>query len=95
MKTYFRVWAALLLLLGLTVGVAYIHLGPFNTIAAMSIAVVKAVVIGVYFMHLRNSSRLTWVFAGAGFFWLLIIFTLALGDYATRSWMSPPTVWTP
>ena len=92
-RTYITVWAGLLILLGLTVGAAYVPLGPFNTITAVSIAVTKAVIIALYFMHLRNSPRLMWVFAGAGFFWLLILFTLVLGDYATRNWMPAPTVW--
>jgi cytochrome c oxidase subunit IV len=94
-RTYITVWVSLLVLLGLTVGAAYIPLGEFNTITAITIAVIKAVIIGLYFMHLRYSSRLNWVFAGAGFFWLLILFTLALGDYATRSRMPSPTVWLP
>jgi cytochrome c oxidase subunit 4 len=94
-KTYFKIWATLLLLLGMTVGVAYIHLGPLNTFAAITIAVVKAVIIALYFMHLRYSPRLTWVFAGAGFFWLLIMFALALGEYGTRSFLPAPTVWLP
>jgi len=94
-RTYIKVWAALLGLLALTVGAAYVPLGPFNTITAMSIAVTKAVIIALYFMHLRYSPRLTWVFAGAGFFWLLLLFTLALSDYATRRYMPPPTVWLP
>ena len=92
-RTYITIWAVLLLLLGLTVGAAYVPLGPFNTITAVSIAVTKAVIIALYFMHLRYNPRLNWVFAGAGFFWLLILFTLAFGDYATRSWMPSPTVW--
>ena len=92
-RTYITVWAGLLILLGLTVGAAYVPLGPFNTITAVSIAVIKAVIIALYFMHLRNSPHLMWVFAGAGFFWLLILFTLVFGDYATRSWMPAPTVW--
>jgi cytochrome c oxidase subunit 4 len=94
-RTYFVVWIGLLVLLALTVGAAYVPLGEFNTVTAVSIAVIKAVIIALYFMHLRYSPRLTWVFAGAGFFWLLILFTFALGDYATRSWMPQPTVWLP
>jgi len=92
-RTYITVWAGLLILLGLTVGAAYVPLGPFNTITAVSIAVTKAVIIALYFMHLRYSPRLIWVFAGAGFFWLLILFTLAMGDYETRRWLPSPTVW--
>jgi cytochrome c oxidase subunit 4 len=94
-RTYIVVWIGLLGLLALTVGAAYVPLGEFNTITAVSIAVIKAVIIALYFMHLRYSPRLTWVFAGAGFFWLLILFTLSLGDYATRSWMPSPTIWLP
>jgi cytochrome c oxidase subunit IV len=94
-RTYIVVWIGLLVLLALTVGAAYVPLGEFNTITAVSIAVIKAVIIALYFMHLRYSPRLTWVFAGAGFFWLLILFTLSLGEYATRSWMPSPTLWLP
>jgi cytochrome c oxidase subunit IV len=95
LRTYFKVWAALLLLLGMTVGVAYIHLGPLNTAAAITIAIVKAVVIALYFMHLKYSARLVWVYAGAGFFWLLLMFTFSFGDFLTRSWLPPPTIWLP
>jgi cytochrome c oxidase subunit 4 len=94
-RIYFKVWAALLALLALTVGAAFVPLGPFNTITAISIAVTKAVIIALYFMHLRYSPRLTWIVAGAGFFWLLLLFTFALGEYATRSYMPSPTVWLP
>jgi cytochrome c oxidase subunit IV len=94
-KTYVKVWATLLLLLAVTVGVAYIHLGPFNIFAALTIAIAKALVIAMYFMHLRYSPRLTWIVAGAGFLWLLILFAISLGDYLTRSWLPAPTVWLP
>lgn len=92
-RTYFTVWAALLLLLAVTVGVSYVHLGWLNIVAAVSIAVTKALVIAMYFMHLRYSARIMWIFAGVGFFWLLILFSLSLGDYMTRSWLPAPSVW--
>ncbi len=94
-KTYFFVWAVLLALLGVTVGVAYIHLGWVNPVVALSIAVIKAVVIMLYFMHLRHSARLVWVFVGAGFAWLGIMFVLSLGDYLARSYLPKPTLWLP
>jgi cytochrome c oxidase subunit 4 len=94
-RTYITVWASLLILLALTVGAAYIPLGPFNTITAISIAVTKAVIIALYFMHLRYSPRLNWIVAGAGFFWLLLLFTFSFGEYATRNLMPSPTVWLP
>src|SRR2546422_3364330 len=94
-KTYLSIWVALLVLLALTVGAAYIHLGRLNPVVALSIAVIKAVIIMLYFMHLRYSMRLTWVFAGAGFAWLAIMFVLALGDYLARPYMPKPTIWSP
>jgi cytochrome c oxidase subunit 4 len=83
-KIYYRTGAALLLLFILTVAAAYVEMGPFNIVVAMTIAVVKATLVVLYFMHVRYQSRLTWIFASAGFIWLLILFALTLGDYFTR-----------
>ncbi len=83
-KTYFLVGWALFALFLLTVGAAYIDLGPFNIVVAMTIAIVKAVLVILFFMHVRYGSKVTWVFAGAGFFWLLILFILTMSDYLTR-----------
>jgi cytochrome c oxidase subunit 4 len=89
LRTYVLVWAGLLILTLTTTGVAFIDLGgQWNTLTAVVIAVVKTVLVVVYFMHLRYSSRLTWVFAGAGFFWLVILITLTMSDVLTRSWLS-------
>src|SRR6058998_228747 len=89
-KIYYAVFGALMVLLAATVLIAYIHLGKLNFIAAVSIAVVKAVLIILYFMHVRYSSRLLWVFVGAGFFWLGILFALSLADFFTRGWLPLP-----
>jgi cytochrome c oxidase subunit 4 len=94
-KTYVLVWVSLLILLAMTVGVSYIHLGWFNAAAAVGIAVVKAVIIILFFMHVRYSSRVVWIFVGAGFFWLGIMMVLTLGDYFTRAYLPPPVVWQP
>jgi cytochrome c oxidase subunit 4 len=83
-KTYLAIFVALMVLLGLTVGLAYVDLGKLNLAVAMGIAVAKAALIVSFFMHLRYGQRLTWVFAGAGFFWLAIMLALTMGDYATR-----------
>jgi cytochrome c oxidase subunit 4 len=83
-KLYFTVFGALFLLLILTVGVARVDLGPLNTLAAMTIAVAKAALIVLYFMHIRYAGRLTRVFAAAGFLWLAILISLAMGDYLSR-----------
>jgi cytochrome c oxidase subunit 4 len=86
LQTYYRVYGALLLLLFLTVAVAEIHLGVFGIFVAILIAVAKALLVALNFMHLRFNSRLTWVFAGAGFVWLAILFTTVF-DYLSRSWV--------
>jgi cytochrome c oxidase subunit 4 len=85
---YTWVYAALLALTLLTVGVAYLDLGRLNIVLALAIAIGKALLVMLFFMHLRYSSRLTWLVAGAGVVWLahLLIFTLA--DYLTRGWMA-------
>ena len=90
--TYYRVWAILMVLLLITAGAAYINLGPLNTIVAMTVAVCKALLIILFFMHIRYGSRLTWIFAGAGFFWLVLLLTLTMSDYLSRSWL-PVTGW--
>lgn len=86
LKNYGLVFAALLVLTALTTGVAFVDLGGnFNSVVAFAIAATKAVLVALYFMHLRHGSRLSWIFAGAGFFWLVILLTLALSDALTRS----------
>jgi len=83
-RTYFWVAALLFVLLVLTIAMAYVDLGSLNIVVAMTIAIAKAVLVVLFFMHLRYSSRVTWVFASAGVFWLLILFILTMSDYATR-----------
>jgi cytochrome c oxidase subunit 4 len=85
-RVYYNVFAALLLLTGLTTWVATFDLGLFSPIVALTIAVVKASLVVLFFMHLRYSSRLTWVVGGAALFWVGILFTLSLSDYLTRAW---------
>ena len=87
-KTYYLIFAILMVLLALTVAVAYVDLGrTLNIIIAMTIAVVKATLVLLYFMHVRYSSRLTWIFVAAGFFWFLILVGLTFSDYASRGWL--------
>ncbi len=84
-RVYYRVSLALLALFILTVAASFIHFGDWNVYIAVTIAVVKATLVVLYFMHVRYQTRLTWIFAGAGFLWLLILFALTMSDYATRS----------
>jgi cytochrome c oxidase subunit 4 len=88
-KTYLGVFAALLALTLVTTGVAYVDLGgAWNIVAALTIAGAKTLAVALYFMHLRYSGRLTVLFAGAGVFWLAILFALTLSDYISRGWVS-------
>ncbi len=84
-KTYYKVAVSLLVLFILTVAIAYVDLGSWNIIVALIIATIKALFVVLYFMHVRYSSRVTWLFALAGFFWLIILFTFTMSDYLTRS----------
>jgi cytochrome c oxidase subunit 4 len=83
-STYYKVFAALMVLLVLTLVAAYFDLGELNLIIAITIAVVKALLILLFFMHLIYSSRLVQLFGGAALFWLAILFILTLGDYFAR-----------
>jgi cytochrome c oxidase subunit 4 len=84
---YYAVFAALLVLTGITVAVAYVDLGAANAIVAVGIAMLKASLVLIYFMHLRFSSRLTWVWAGLGFFWLFVLIAFSVADLISRGWL--------
>jgi cytochrome c oxidase subunit IV len=83
-SVYLIVFGTLLLLLVATVAVAQTDLGPWNFPTAVGIASAKALLILLFFMHVRYSEPLIWLVAGAGFFWLAILFGLTLADYFTR-----------
>ena len=90
-KLYSAIFGALLVMTLATAGAAFIDLGGnLNTVVAMLIAACKALLVMLFFMHVRYSSRLTWVFVGAGFFWLMILLSLTLADVLSRRWL--PTV---
>ncbi len=83
---YFGVFVALLVFTGVTTVVAFVDLGRFNVAVALTIAVVKASLVLLYFMHLRYSSRLTLLFVGIAFFWLGIMILLTMSDVVSRGW---------
>ncbi len=85
---YYMVFLGLIVGTFLTVAVARMDLGPLNNVMMLAIACTKALLVILYFMHVRWSTRLTWVVAGAGFFWLLILFTITMSDYLTRGWVA-------
>jgi len=81
---YLIAWLALLLLLALSVLSAYEPIGIFHPIVNFGIAVTQAAIVYILFMRLRGRPTLKWVFAGAGFLWLLFLFGLSAVDYFTR-----------
>jgi cytochrome c oxidase subunit IV len=87
-RVYYGIFAVLLVLTAVTVAVASIDLGPLNTVVALSIAVTKAVLVILYFMHLRYSTKLTWLVIGIGFAWLGILIAFTLSDTLTRAWLA-------
>jgi cytochrome c oxidase subunit IV len=98
LRLYVGIFVTLILLTGLTVVIAFFDLGggrlhAANAIAAITIAVTKALLVVLYFMHVRYSSRLTWIFVGAGVFWFAILIVLTLADYLSRGWFPIPGAW--
>jgi cytochrome c oxidase subunit 4 len=67
--------------------VAAVDLGPLNNIVMLTVACIKALLVILFFMHVRWGTRLTWVVAASGFFWLLILFSITMADYMSRGWM--------
>jgi cytochrome c oxidase subunit IV len=89
---YLGIFGALMVLTALTVGAAFVNLGSLNIVAAIGIAVVKASLVVLFFMHVKYSSKLTWVVVGAGLFWLAILLSLLMLDYGSRGWMKVPPI---
>jgi cytochrome c oxidase subunit 4 len=83
-RVYYTIYGILLLFTYLTVQIAFFDLGVLNTIAAVTIAVLKATLVALFFMHLKYSSGLTKVVLLSGLLWLGILLALTLGDYLTR-----------
>ena len=92
-KTYVLTFVGLIGLTILTTAVAYVDLGPFNTIAALVIAFGKMSLVALFFMNLRHSGGLVRVAVMAGFFWLALLIGLTMGDYRTRAWTTVPDSW--
>jgi cytochrome c oxidase subunit 4 len=86
-STYFAVFGALIVLTAVTVIVANFNF-PWilNDVVAMTVAVTKMMLVLLFFMHVRYSSRLIWVIVASMFFWLIILLLLTLTDYASRDW---------
>src|SRR6476646_6110927 len=85
---YYMVFLALVVGTVLNYFAARVDMGPLNNIVMLTIACAKATLVVLFFMHLRWSTRLTWLVAISGFFWLLIMFSITMADYGTRGWVT-------
>jgi cytochrome c oxidase subunit 4 len=89
-STYFAIFGALMVLTAVTVAAAFINLGSLNFPVALSIAIIKATLVILFFMHVKYSSRLTKMIVGMAFFFLFIMFGLTMTDYLSRGWFTSP-----
>jgi len=87
-RVYYTIFGILMLCTYLTVQIAVFDLGALNTIAALVIAVFKATLVVLFFMHVKYSTRLTWAVVLGSVFWLGIMLALTMSDYLTRAWMT-------
>jgi cytochrome c oxidase subunit 4 len=89
-KVYIAIFGSLMVFTTITVSVAFINLGALNFPVAISIAIVKATLVILFFMHLKYSSRLTKLICASAFFFLIVLFGLTLSDYLSRGWFTAP-----
>jgi cytochrome c oxidase subunit 4 len=89
-RTYTLVLLALLVLTAVTTLVAFVDLGAFSVVVALAIAVCKMLLVALFFMHVRHSTRLTKLVVLGGLLWLVILLMLTLSDFTTRGWIGVP-----
>jgi cytochrome c oxidase subunit 4 len=89
---YYAVFGALMVLTAATVAVAFVDLGRFNIAVALAVALVKATLVVLFFMHVKYSSRLVQLVVLAAIVWLIILFGITLTDYITRGWLITPPI---
>jgi cytochrome c oxidase subunit 4 len=92
-RVYVTVFLLLMVFTATTVGVAYVDLGPFNTLVAITIAVIKMMLVVTFFMHARQASALTRLVIAAGFLWLMLLMAFTLTDVGTRRFPPDPPGW--
>ena len=93
LRIYLLVFTCLMVFTAITVAVAFFDLGPFNNVVMLGIAVFKAVLVIMFFMHVKYGTRLIPVVIGSGAFFLLILFAVTMSDYMSRGWLNAGTPW--
>jgi cytochrome c oxidase subunit 4 len=89
-SSYYTIFGALMVLTAVTVAVAFVNLGAFNFPVALGIAITKATLVVLFFMHVKYSSQLTKMFVAMAFFFLAILFGLTMTDYLSRGLRNYP-----
>jgi cytochrome c oxidase subunit 4 len=92
-KTYLAVFASLMVFTLITVAVAFVDLGPLNNVVMLGIAIAKAVLVVLFFMHVKYATRMIPLVAASGFFFLLILFGITIADYMSRGWLGAGSAW--
>lgn len=92
-RVYLTIITTLMILTIVTVWVAFYDFGFLNTVLAVGIACVKALLVVMFFMHLKYSARILWLYAGAGAVFFIIMIALLLSDYRSRGWFPLPNAW--
>ncbi len=87
-KVYVGVFLTLMVMTAITTAVSGIDLGPWNAVVALGIAVFKATLVVLFFMHVKYSPRLTQTVIAGGLLWLAILIALTFSDFATRRWLT-------
>jgi len=95
LKTYLAVFATLMFFTAITVAVAFVDLGPANNVVMLSIAVLKATLVVMFFMHAKYGTRLIPLVAASGFFFVLLMFIITMSDYMSRGWLGAGLPWRP
>ena len=89
-KLYVAIFLTLMVLTAITVAVAFVDLGALNTVVALGVAVTKATLVILFFMHVKYSSRLTWLWVASGFVFLAIMLAFTMADIVSRGWLGTP-----
>jgi len=89
---YLMVFGALMVLTILTVVVAFYDLGNLNVAVALTVAVIKATLVVLFFMHVKYASTITKLVVISSIVWLGFLFFITLSDYLTRGWLMPPPI---
>ena len=87
-RVYVAVFVTLLVMTAATTAISGIDLGPWNTVVALAIAVFKASLVVLFFMHAKYSPKLTRVVIFGGIFWLAILLLITFSDFASRGWIT-------